>query len=63
MVERITDPHRPVVVHGTGRIPDGQGVPQPPAAPPPPVTFTERVWAVVFVGVVLAAIALGSVLS
>ena len=44
MVERITDPHRPVQIHGTGRLPDGQngpcGVPQP-ATPPPPSDHTR----------------------
>ena len=35
MVERITDPHKPVTVHGTGRLADGEQVPIPPGYQPP----------------------------
>ena len=36
MVERITDPHQPVIVHGTGRLADGDTVKQPSAPPAQP---------------------------
>lgn len=59
MVERITDPHHPVSLrHGTGRLPDGQDVPQP--EPAPPVSYAERAWAALFVGIVLAAFVIGA---
>ncbi|MFI6332961.1 hypothetical protein ACIBBG_32230 [Micromonospora chersina] len=63
MVERITEAHKPVHIHGTGRIPDGREVPQPQPELAPPVTFAERLWAVMFVGVILTAIVAGQVMS
>lgn len=56
---------------GCSRIPDGHIVPNPPRtepepeyAPEPetPVTFAERGWAAVYVGIVVAAIAIGRIL-
>lgn len=64
MVERITDPHRPVRINGIGRIPDGRpgpcGVPQPPLPEPTPTRYEWRVFwmafAVVVLGVVIGAL-------
>lgn len=75
MVERTTDPHHPVQLpHGLYRIPDGQVVPHPSrpvphtdrladddrAPQPPPVTYAERWWAALFIGIVLAAFVIGA---
>lgn len=40
-------------------VPDGHTVAQPPRAPVPPVTRAERVWAGLFVGLVLVLVAVG----
>lgn len=59
MVERITDPHQPVAVHGTGRLADGQGVPVPPRQLP--LATREFVYGciivAVFLGLTVAGIA------
>lgn len=48
-----------------GRIPDGHIVPNPPRPvpppePAPPVTYAERWWAALFIGLVLAAFVIGA---
>lgn len=63
MVERTTDPNQLINVHGVGRLVDGDRVPprpEPPAEPAPPVSVAERWWAFLFVGLVLAAILIGT---
>lgn len=75
MVEQTTDPHHPVQLpHGLHRITDGQVVPHPPrpvphtdrltdgdrVPQPPPVTYAERWWAALFIGIVLAAFVIGA---
>lgn len=39
-----------------GRVPDNDTVPQSPAEPAPPVTFGERLLAVILFGIVVGAI-------
>ena len=61
MIERITDPHRPVSLrNGTGRIPDGREVPQPPRPAPAPNRYEWRVFwltlAVVALGVLIGVL-------
>lgn len=68
MQERISTTRYPLeMTPGCYRIPDGHVVPHPPrhlppAEQPPPVTYAERWWAAVFVGLVLAAIAVGQLI-
>lgn len=57
MVERITDPHKPVQVHGYGRIADGDVVRQPPRPVAPP-TRREYLIASLAVAVVVLAVVL-----
>lgn len=65
MVERITDPHRPVQLSpGCYRIPDGHIVPQPPPAEPDPEPApTSYEWRVFWMGlaVVLLGVVIGAV--
>ena len=63
MVERITNPHRPVqLTPGCYRIPDGHVVPNPPrpAPEPAPTRYERRVFwmtvAVVALGVVIGVL-------
>lgn len=63
MVERPTPGPLPPahhIPHGRPPLPDGDTVPQPPPADPPPVTFAERLTAAVCVCIVLAAVAIGA---
>lgn len=59
MVERITDPHRPVqLTHGLYRIPDGHIVPNPPGPTPAPEPVPTRYeWRVFWL--TLTVVALG----
>lgn len=58
MVERTTTPHHLVNVHGTGRLADGQGVPQPPR-PPLPLATRQFVCGVICAAIVLALMVAG----
>lgn len=61
MVERITNPHRPVqLTHGLYRIPDGHIVPNPPrptpAPEPEPAAPTRYEWRVFWTTVAVVAL-------
>ncbi|HEY9414421.1 MAG TPA: hypothetical protein VIQ30_06670 [Pseudonocardia sp.] len=61
MVERITDPHKPVQVHGYGRLVDGDTVKQLPPGYHPPrrggVVTTIAACTVIVVALMVAGIA------
>ena len=60
MVERITDPHKPVHICGYNRLPDNDRVPQPDNYAPPArggVVTTIAVCTVIVVALMAAGIA------
>ena len=61
MVERITDPHKPVHIRGYNRLPDGDRVERPlsPQAAPQPLSRSRLAPGLIVAAIVLVLMAAG----